>query len=129
MTQPARRSAQKSGALLAALLCLAATAGCSRAGAGPTGAGLCWRASADGRDFDAVAASAPNLESCAAYLERLHLVEGGPVNGAFQGRLIFVTAAEVTASASAGSHRYRVFQPKERAEIDAAIRSLIAEGR
>ena len=57
-------------------------------------------------------------------LFRSHLVHGQPVVGGFQGRIIYVTQADITAAAGVKTQRYRVFSPEQRAKIDSAFKDL-----
>jgi hypothetical protein len=109
-----------------------ALAGCDRPVTAPTRTGVCWRVAAgpDGEPhFRPFVTGIENLESCAARLEGLHLKTGEPVNGAFQGRFIFVTADAVTAGPRLTGQHYRVFDPAQREEIRRNLRALQARDR
>lgn len=91
-------------------------------------AGICWRVRASPgpapvrevleRDVD-------NLQTCAARLEAVRMMGGGAVEGAFEGRSIFVNAAEITQSPSRSGTRYPVFDAGQRREVQDAIRRLL----
>mgnify|MGYP000851317589 CR=1 FL=1 len=109
------------------LILLLSLAACEAPLRPPSAAGVCWRA-VDGLngapDFRPFASSVPNLESCAAQLEGLRMTHGRDMVGAYQGRIIYVTAADITAASDSRSQRYRVFTPEQRAKIDAGYRDL-----
>jgi hypothetical protein len=117
--------ALRSAAICAVSLLL--LAGCQKPVEAPRTAGVCWRLG-DGlngrKDFKPFATGIETLEDCAAQLEGAHLVNGTPMVGAFQGRIIYVTDDEVSAAANSRSTRYRVFTPEQRATIDAGFKTL-----
>ncbi|MEO8812880.1 MAG: hypothetical protein ABI376_08225 [Caulobacteraceae bacterium] len=108
---------------------LAALAGCGQAGT-PGASGVCWRAgpATPGKvAFTPLARGVTSLDDCAAMLEAVRL-EGAPrADGAFQGYFIFVDARQVASSESPRGFRYPIFQPGQRAEIDADLRGLIRD--
>ncbi len=102
-------------------------AACTKAVEVPRNAGVCWRlapAMNGQQDFRPLSTGVENLETCAVQLEGLHLVHGQPVVGGFQGRIIYVTQADITAAAGVKTQRYRVFSPEQRAKIDSAFKDL-----
>lgn len=90
--------------------------------------GVCWR-------LRAVPGQAPvrevldrgidNLQTCATRLEAVRMMEGAAVEGAFEGRLIFVSEAELTQAASRKGKRYPVFNTGQRRAVQAAIQTLL----
>ena len=102
-------------------------AGCQKAVEAPRTAGVCWRLG-DGmngrKDFKPFATGLETLEDCAAQLEGAHLVNGTPMVGGFQGRIIYVTDEEVSVAANSRSTRYRIFTPEQRAKVDDGFRTL-----
>lgn len=108
-------------------LTLLALAGCQKPVEAPRTAGVCWRLG-DGlngkKDFKPFAMGLETLEDCAARLEGAHLVNGTPMVGGFQGRIIYVTDEEVSVAANSESTRYRVFTPEQRAKVDEGFRML-----
>lgn len=112
--------------------CVLALAACERPVTAPTQAGVCWfmLQAADGEpEFKPFVTGIENLESCAARLEGSYVRTGRPVSGAFQGRFIFVTEADVTAGPRLKGQHYRVFTPQQRAEIRQNVRKLRARAR
>jgi hypothetical protein len=110
-------------------LVLMVVAGCQKSVEAPRTAGVCWRLGEgmNGRkDFKPFASGLETLEDCAARLEGAHLVNGQPMVGGFQGRIIYVTAEEVSVAADSTSTRYRVFTPQQRAKVDEGYRALRA---
>ena len=108
-------------------LALLALSGCQMSVEAPRTAGVCWRLGEgmNGRkDFKPFATGVETLEDCAAQLEGAHLVNGTPMVGGFQGRIIYVTDEEVSVAANSKSARYRVFTPEQRAKVDAGFRAL-----
>ncbi len=100
---------------------------CERPVSAPDQAGVCWfmGQTPDGKPhFRPFATGIENLESCAARLEGAHLRSGQPVNGAFQGRFIFVTAADITAGPRLKGQHYRVFTPEQRRQIGDSVQIL-----
>jgi hypothetical protein len=106
---------------------LLALSGCDKPVEAPRAAGVCWRLGEgmNGRkDFKPFATGLETLEDCAAQLEGAHLVNGAPMVGGFQGRIIYVTDEEVSVAANSKSTRYRVFTPQQRAKVDEGFRTL-----
>ena len=97
------------------------------AGAGrdaPSNEGVCWRMTdqAGKPHFAPLASNILNLESCAAYLERIHLTKGGEVQGAFQGRFIFIDDLAIRSATRLDGSRWRVFFDPQRTALDARLR-------
>ena len=90
----------------------------------PRDPGVCWRLTMVGTkpDYHRVAANIANLETCAAYLEREHLVHGGEVNGAYQGRFIFIDSDAIRSAVTLDGSRWRVFMGPQRAAVDRKLR-------
>ena len=104
------------------LLAVGTLVGCSPSEPAVADPGVCWRVRDGGREvLDRVA----NLETCAQRLEAVRMMDGGAVEGAFEGRLIFVTEAALTQARSQQATRYPVFEPAERAQVQAAIQALL----
>jgi hypothetical protein len=91
------------------------------ASAVPSEAGVCWRL---GKGAPAVLDRVDNLPTCAQRLEAVRMMEGGAVEGAFEGRTISVTEAEID-QGKPGGDRYPVFTTGQRAEMQAAIQALL----
>jgi len=68
-----------------------------------------------------------SLDNCAAQLEALHVEGAARADGAYQGYYIFVDKAQISSSTGLKTFRYPIFQPSQRREIDADLRSLIKE--
>lgn len=112
--------------------CALALAACERPVTAPTDSGVCWfmLEDADGKpQFKPFVTGIENLESCAARLEGSYVRTGRPVSGAFQGRFIFVTEADVTAGPRLKGQHYRVFTPQQRAQIRQNVRTLRERAR
>lgn len=112
-------------------LALVALAGCQAALVPPRDPQVCWRLgeAMNGKpDFKPFATNVETLENCAVLLEGVHLTNGEPMIGAYQGRIIYVTDQDTTAAADSRSQRYRVFNPDQRAKIDAGFKALKARG-
>lgn len=111
----------------ALLVALGASAGCSSERVAAADAGVCWRV----RDAGAAAPTrevldrVDNLQTCASRLEAVRMMEGVQVEGAFEGRSIFASEAALTQSPSRAGTRYPVFEPAERARVQAAIQVLL----
>jgi hypothetical protein len=106
-----------------------ALAGCERPLTAPAHPGVCWRQveGMNGKpDFRVLAPNIDTLENCAVRLEAVRMAGGGPVTGAFQGRFIHVSEAEITVAAGPKAQRYRVFTPEQRLKIQDGIRALAA---
>lgn len=90
----------------------------------PRDPGVCWKMTAAGKTpaYHRVGANIANLETCAAYLEREHLVRGGNVNGAYQGRFIFIDDDAVRSAVTLDGSRWRVFMGPQRAAVDRKLR-------
>lgn len=103
--------------------------GCEKPLTAPGHAGVCWRMveGMNGKpDFKPVAPDIDTLENCAVRLEEIHVADGQPVTGAFQGRFIYVTDEEISAASGPNAQRYRVFTPAQRLEIQQGIETLMA---
>lgn len=108
------------------LLILSLTA-CVKALDVPRNAGVCWRlapAMNGQEDFRPLSNGVENLETCAVQLEGHYLIQRRPIVGGYQGRIIYVSGAEITSAVSSRAQRYRVFSPEQRTKIDAALRGL-----
>lgn len=77
------------------------------------------------RGFRVIARDVPNLESCAAQLEGARMMEGRPTSGAYNGHFIFVTEEQITTAATMDGVRIRVFEAKDRREVQEGLRTLI----
>jgi hypothetical protein len=90
----------------------------------PKDAGVCWRMHMRGETprFDRLAGDILNLETCAAHLERIHLMRGGEVAGAYQGRFIFIDSQAIRSASSLEGSRWRVFFDPQRAALDQKLR-------
>jgi hypothetical protein len=88
----------------------------------PTEAKVCWRMH-DRRRFEALGRNVENLESCAANLETLHLDHGGTVEGAYQGRFIFIDSSAIRSASSIDGGRWRIFYGPQREALDKRIRT------
>lgn len=90
--------------------------------------GVCWRVRTSPgqapvrevleRDID-------NLQTCATRLEAVRMMGASAVEGAFEGRSIYVTEAEITQGRPQSTERYPVFTEGQRREVQAAIRRLL----
>ncbi len=69
-----------------------------------------------------------NLETCAARLEAIRMIEGQHVTGIYNGHFIFVTEADILSAQTLDGSRFRVFEPKDRKTIQDGIQVLI-DGR
>jgi len=91
----------------------------------PEDPGVCWRMTgyAGGKpDFSRLAGDIANLETCAAHLERIHLIHGGEVAGAYQGRFIFIDSQAIRSASRLDGSRWRVFFDPQRADLDKKLR-------
>lgn len=114
---------------LAGVMALAAGA-CSLPIDAPSTQNACLRMASDADGFTTIEAAVPNLETCAARLEAVRMIEGGSVTGRYNGHYIFVSEAEIVSAQSIDGSRFRVFEPDDREVIQAGIRDLIdAEAR
>ena len=90
----------------------------------PRDPGVCWRMTTESGKlaYHRLGADIANLETCAAYLERQYLIHGGEVDGAFQGRFIFVDEDAIRSSVTLDGSRWRVFFGAQRAALDRKLR-------
>lgn len=95
----------------------------------PKEAMTCWRMTLrEGRaGFAPLSRRTENLESCAATLEVIWLESRRPVQGAYQGRFIFVGPEAVESAESLEGARWRIFWGAQRERIDKRI--LLARQR
>jgi hypothetical protein len=91
----------------------------------PRDPGVCWRMTMAGTKpaYHRVAGNIANLETCSAYLEREFLIGHRPVDGAYQGRFIFIDGDAVRSAATLDGSRWRVFFDPQRAAVDKTLRS------
>jgi len=122
--ETALRSGHLAVIRLAGVMALAAGACSSPIDASST-QNACLRMASDTNRFTTVEERVPNLETCAARLEAVRMIEGGAVTGRYNGHYIFVSEAEVTSAQSIDGSRFRVFEPDDREVIQAGIRDLI----
>lgn len=114
---------------VAPLLFALGLAACAEEPGAPTTAGVCWRMveGFNGKpDFRPLVSGVENLESCAGRLEGLRLEHGQALVGAYQGRYIYVTEAEISVANGPRAQRYRIFTPEQRAQIQAGYQALKA---
>ena len=107
---------------------LLALTGCEKPLTPPTHTGVCWRLAEamNGRsDFRPLRTEVPTLQACAVLLEGLHVAHKVPITGAYQGQIIYVTDAEITAAASSKAKRYPLFTPQQRAQIDQGLSQML----
>jgi hypothetical protein len=110
---------------LAAALCGCSSSQVSEA---PSDAGVCWRVTEfrPKLSFLSVSQGDPNLESCAMHLEYTrqtqHLTS---IAGAYQGEFLFVDAHDITSAQDITSHRYSLFTPNQRQDLEGKIQQLI----
>lgn len=93
----------------------------------PSDAGVCWILN-QGR-FAPLSRNVANLESCAAGLERIYLDRGTDVNGAFQGRFIFIDDDAIRSASAIDGARWRVFYGPQREGLDRRIREAVRTGK
>lgn len=92
---------------------------------------VCWRMSggAGGAPvrFTRFGEHVPGLESCAGRLEAEFLRGGarGEVNGAYQGRFIFIDREAVWSADTLHGGRWRVFYDPDRKTLDARLRNAL----
>lgn len=98
--------------------------GAMRSTAAPEDKGICFRmiGTEAKPEYVQLAKNVANLETCAAHLERLHLSSGGNVNGAYQGRFIFVDEGAIRSATSLEGSRWQVFFGPQRAALDKRLR-------
>jgi hypothetical protein len=90
----------------------------------PRDPGVCWRLTLenDKPAYHRIGADIANLETCAAYLERQFLIHGGEINGAFQGRFIFIDGDAIRSSVTLDGSRWRVFFGPQRIALDRKLK-------
>jgi len=113
--------------LIAFAFVLPLAAACSGPGA-PQADGVCFRAEfpASGPPrFQPLANGVANLESCAVLLEAMRLKGEPEVDGAYQGYFIFADDRQISSALHTGGLRYPVFQPPQRATVDADLLRLM----
>ena len=116
--------------VIAIALSLGATA-CSQAVGAPSASDVCAVVldAADGpASYQPIEHDVLNLETCAARLEAIRMIEGRPVTGIYNGHFIFVTEADILSAQTLDGSRFRVFEPKDRKTIQDGIQVLI-DGR
>jgi hypothetical protein len=102
---------------------LLALAGCDE-GRASRGEGLCWIAQGRGRER-LLAVEIPNLETCGARLEVIHLEERRTVTGSYGGVGILVDDGGIFARAPNGPSAL-LFDPASRRVLDHDILKLLA---
>ena len=110
------------------VILLTGLAGCSSQATAPTGHGLCWRMfEVPGQQprFEILDRDVPNLESCAAQVEGVRIMDRRPTTGAYNGHFIFATEEQITSAMSLDGSRVRVFEEEDRREIQDSLRRLI----
>jgi hypothetical protein len=85
--------------------------------------GVCFRVRDGAREV--LDRNIANLQTCAQRLEAVRMMEGGAVEGFFEGSLIFASEAELASARSRDGRRYPVLEPQQRAELQRAIQKLI----
>jgi hypothetical protein len=97
----------------------------------PSEPGVCWRAvgTAEAPKFEPIENGVENIETCATRLEALRLMgQGRVVNGAYEGRFIFVDDEEISwADNAAGDRRLPIFSYEKRRDVDAGLQQLIEQ--
>lgn len=89
----------------------------------PTDANTCWLMERDGGEvrFVPLSRRIDNLESCAATLEGLYLGGRRQLEGAFQGRFLFVDDNAIQSAETVDGGRWRIFYGEQRAALDRRI--------
>lgn len=120
---------------LIALMACAGLAACKNAAVqdqpqAPTDMGACYRmgtlAGAKTK-FTLVSVGDANMETCAVHIEGVRLREGHDVIGAYEGRFIFASDAELTGSKNYNDQRFPIFSPGKRDEIDNDLKQLLEQ--
>lgn len=111
--------------LVLAAAWLAASCSPSEPAATAPDPGVCWRVRGADGEREVLERGIANLATCAQRLEAVRMMEGADLEGVFEGRRIYVTEAEITQAATPGGKRYPVFDPQQRREVQAAIRTLL----
>lgn len=75
--------------------------------------------------YDPIERGVLNLETCAARLEAIRMMEGDPVIGIYNGHFIFVSEADIESAQTLAGTRFRVFEPRDRKTIQDGIRVLL----
>lgn len=91
----------------------------------PEDPGVCWRMTLDASGaprYQVQARDILNLETCAAHLERIYLIGGREVSGAYQGRFIFIDSSAIRSASSLNGSRWRVFFEPQRVDLDRKLR-------
>ncbi len=91
----------------------------------PTEANVCWLMERGGGQvrFVALSRRIDNLESCAATLEGHYLAGRRRLEGAFQGRFLFVDENAIQSAESLEGGRWRIFYGPQREALDRRIRT------
>jgi hypothetical protein len=90
--------------------------------------GVCWRVRTNpgqARVREVLERDIDNLQTCATRLEAVRMMGAPEVEGAFEGRSIYVTEAEITQGRPKSRERYPVFTDGQRREVQEAIRRLL----
>lgn len=90
--------------------------------------GICWRVRTNPGQApvrEVLDRDIGNLQTCATRLEAVRMMGAPTVEGAFEGRSIYVTEAEITQGRPKSRERYPVFTEGQRREVQEAIRRLL----
>jgi hypothetical protein len=87
----------------------------------------CWRINSGAPRFVAVGRSVASEQNCAVYLEALRLEEHHDMVGVWNGVYIYAASDDIMTAASPDGPRYQLFQPSDRARIDASLTQQIAD--
>jgi hypothetical protein len=83
----------------------------------PRDPGVCWRMGADGT-FTVLVRGSSGIEACAGDLERVFMKTHTPVNGAYQGRYIFIDKEAIRSADTLTGERWRLYFDNQRRDLD-----------
>ncbi len=87
----------------------------------------CWRVNSGTPRFVAVGRGVTSEQNCAVYLEALRLQEHHDMVGVWNGLYIYADSQDIMTAAGPDQPRYQLFQPSDRAKIDASLVQQIAD--
>lgn len=83
----------------------------------PRDPGVCWRMGADGK-FTVLMRNSSGIEACAGDLERIFMTTHTPINGAYQGRYIFIDKEAIRSADTLTAQRWRLYFDNQRQQLD-----------
>lgn len=83
----------------------------------PQDEGVCWRRGPDGK-LAVLSRGINSMGFCVGELERIHMRDGKPVEGAYQGHFLFIDNEAIRSADTMTGQRWRLYFDNQRKDLD-----------